>query len=97
MKKMRFGCLAVVSLMVLRYVLDPLGYAARGAPAVAAESSMGLATFMCCFAAFFALAKLQMFLQTNVSPSESKCIFMQSSASLWERLQQSRATATVGH
>jgi hypothetical protein len=97
MKKMKLGCLAVVSLMVLRYFLDPLGYAARGAPAVAANSSMGLATFMCCFAVFFALAKFQMFLQTNVNPSESKCVFMHSSASVWERLQQSRATATFGH
>jgi hypothetical protein len=96
MKKMKLGCLAVVSLMVLRYVLDPLGYAARGAPAVAADSSMGLATFMCCFAFFIALAKVQMFLQTNVNPSESKCIFMQSSASLWDRLQQRQATATTG-
>jgi hypothetical protein len=97
MRKMKLGCLAVVSLMVLRYVLDPLGYAARAAPAVAAESSSGLANLMCCVAVFFALAKFQLFLQTNVNPSDSKCVFMKSSASVWERLQEQRATATVGH
>jgi hypothetical protein len=89
------GVVAVVSLMVLRYLLDPLGYAARGTILSAASShNFGFAGLVCCSATFVALTKFQMLLQTNVTPSESKCVFVQSSVAVWERMQKRRATAT---